>query len=137
MIEEALTEELCELESMQKQPQARTIDFDEEEETLDELEKMIQGGNLTPQERSMIEEALQEELRDLEAAEAQAQPQARTIDTEEQALDELEQLILKGDLTPQERSMIEQALTEELRELESMEKPQRPQARTIDFDEEE
>merc|ERR1719410_288583 len=152
MIEQALEEELHDLEAMERQPAApkargvdikkpaRTIDYEQEEETLAELEELIKSGTLSREERSMIEEALEEELRDLQAAEPapvtrqQPKPAARSIDIdeEEETLNELEQLIKSGTLSREERAMIEDALEEELAQLEgevARAQPPRPAAR--------
>merc|ERR1719330_324617 len=95
---------------------------------LDELEQLIMSGDLRREQRSMIKQVLEEEL----AAEEQPviedfeEPEPRSaLDEMDNELDELEQLIESGDLTPQERAMIQDALAEELKDLETMQREER------------
>merc|ERR1719436_1435947 len=55
-------------------------DFADEEDTLDQLEELIMSGDLSPQERAMIEEALEGELNDLQAEMGNEEQEPRFVD---------------------------------------------------------
>jgi len=130
MIQQALEEELAaemEEEMPFEEPAPRAAETEEMDE-LDELEQLIMSGDLSREQRSMIKQVLEEEL----AAEEQPviedfeEPEPRSaLDEMDNELDELEQLIESGDLTPQERAMIQDALAEELKDLETMQREER------------
>jgi len=135
MIAEALEEELRDLQGDDEEdfeedffPEERAMEDFNEEDTLDQLEELIMSGDLSPQERAMIEEALEGELNDLqdemeeEDDMPEGEPEERAVEDfadEEDTLDQLEELIMSGDLSPQERAMIEEALEGELNDLQA------------------